>query len=177
MSGKKYIITVLLIAAVISLAGYIYLGGFKDRELALVEVNNYHLIGKHYTGTLQNEALGDIFFEVQDKVQQDELEGVLTVVVLKEPVEEKDTVEQFIGVLTEQPVEELPEGWEHFTVEADQAVRSTIRSHNMVMAKPNVIREELEAFAKEQGLKLQPNISIEKYIGERHLEIEVPVEE
>lgn len=177
MSGKKYIIIVLLLTALISLAGYYYLGGFKERELSLVEVENYHFVGKHYIGTLENEALGNIFFEVQDKVQKGALEGVLTVVVLKEPVEEKDTVEQFVGVLTEVPVEKVPEGWERYTIGAKQAVRSTIRSHNMVLPKPNVIREELEAFAAEKDLKLQPNISIEKYVGERHLEIEVPVEE
>lgn len=177
MSGKKYIITVLLLTALISLAGYYYLGGFKERELSLVEIEDYHLVGKLYRGTLENEALGNIFFDVQDKVQKGALEGVLTVVVLKEPVEEKDTVEQFIGVLTEEPVEEVPEGWERHTIEAEQAVRSTIRSHNMVTPKPNVIREELEAFAAEQDLNLQPGISIEKYISERHLEIEVPVGE
>lgn len=177
MSGKKYIITVLLLTAVISLAGYYYLGGFKERELSLVEVGDYHLVGKHYRGTLENEALGSIFFEVQEKVQMGVLDGVLTVVVLKEPVEERDTVEQFIGVLLEQPVEEVPDGWAEFTVAASQAVRSSIRSHNMVMPKPNIIREELEAFAQEKGLSLQPGISIEKYVAERHLEIEVPVEE
>ena len=177
MSGKKYIITVLLITAVISLAGYIYLGGFKERELSLIEVEDYHLVGKHYRGNLENEVLGNIFFEVQNKVQQGELDGVLTVVVLKEPVEEKDTVEQFIGVLTQSPVAKIPKGWERFIVEADQAVRSTILSHNMVMPAPNVIRGELEEFASGKSLELQPAISIEKYIGPRHLEVEVPVRE
>lgn len=178
MSVKKYVFFVVLLTGIITLVGYYYLGGFKGRTLDVVEVDDYQLTGKRYYGRLDSPALEDIFYEVRSQAQSGRLEGTLVIVVFKEPENEKDSVDQFIGILLDQPAESgLPEGWESFTIEANRAVRNTIRSHNLVMPKPNVIRDEIEEYAQEQQLPLRKDVTIEKYLGERHLEIEVPVEQ
>lgn len=179
MSVKKYILFVLLLTAVITLAGYYYFGGFEAREQQLVKVSDYHFAGKPFKGTLKDERLEEIFYEVRQQFDKGSPEGIFTIVVLKEPETQKDTLEQFIGILVREPIAEntLPAGWETFTVPAEQAVRNTIRSHNLVMPKPQEIREEIQAFAREQNLSLMEGIVVEKYLGERHLEIEVPVKE
>ncbi len=176
MSIKNYVIAVLVVSGIIALAGYYYLGGFKEREMELVEVGDYRLVGKEYIGRLDNKALEEIFFEVQEHVQEGAPAGTFTMVVLREPENEKDTLHQFIGILLDNPAAAVPEGWKPFALDAEQAVRATIRSHNLVMPKPNAIREELEEFAREQGVALKPGITIEKYLGERNLQIEVPLQ-
>jgi hypothetical protein len=176
MSVKNYIIAVLVFSGIIALAGYYLLGGFKERELNLVEVGGYRLVGKEFKGRFGNQQLEDIFFEVQEHVQEGEPAGTFTIVVLREPENEKDTLHQFIGILLDNPSAPVPEGWQPFELDAEQAVRSTIRSHNLVMPKPIAIREELEDYAQTQNVKLQPGITIEKYLGERHLQIEVPLQ-
>lgn len=178
MSVKKYLLFVLLLTGIITLAGYYYFGGFEEREQELVTIGDYHFAGKYYKGTLKDNELENIFFEVREQYEAGSPAGIFTIVVLKEPETPKDTVEQFIGILLNEPVAEnaLPKGWETFTVEAEQAVRNTIRSHNLVMPKPNEIREEMKDFAEAQNLRLNEEITIEKYLGERHLEIEIPIE-
>lgn len=179
MSVKKYIISVLLLSGVITLFGYYYFGGFEDPELQVVEVNDYQFAGKLYKGTLQNKELENIFYEVRQQYDKRAPAGTFSIVVLKEPETGKDTVEQFIGIMLQEPLNEasLPAGWETIKVEAGQAVRSTIRSHNLVMPKPHAIKEEIQNFARTHNLQLNSQVTIEKYLGERHLEIEVPVME
>lgn len=179
MSVKKYVFYVVLLTGILTLLGYYYLGGFTSRDLEVVEVNNYQLVGKHYQGKLDNPALEEIFYEVRHQAESGAPSGTLSIVVLKEPETGKDLVDQFIGILLDSPAEEvnLPDGWESMTIEAKRAVRATIRSHNLVMPKPYVIRNEIEEFAQEQQLLLRTDVTIEKYLGERHLEIEVPVEQ
>ncbi len=176
MSPKKYILLVVLLSAVIGLGGYYYFGGFTPRQQQLVEVNDYYLVGRHYKGRLDNNALEEIFYEVRSQHEKGEPSGVLTIVTLKEPLTAKDTVEQFIGLLTETPyASPLPAGWERFTLETNRAVRNTIRAHNLVMPKPYEIKEEIQEFANKNNLNLKSDVSIEKYMGERHLEVEIPV--
>lgn len=177
MSIKKYLVAVLVVAGLITLAGYYFLGGFNERELELAAVNSYHLVGREYRGTLGNQELEQIFFEVQEKAQQGVPAGTFAVVVFREPRDERDTLHQFVGILLDDPAAPAPEGWESYKLEAEQVVRNTIRSHNLVMPKPNAIREELEEFAEKQNVPLQPGITIEKYLGERHLQVEVPVQQ
>ena len=177
MSAKKYVFFVILLSGIIALGGYYYFGGFTEREQELVEVNDYHLVGKHYKGKLNSKELEDIFYEVRSQYEKGEPAGTLTLVTIKEPATGKDTLEQFIGILTESPgATTLPKGWETYTIEAEQAVRNTVRAHNLVMPKPEEVRDEILVFASNKNLNLKPNISIEKYLGERHLEVEIPVE-
>lgn len=179
MSVKKYVFYVVLLAGIFTLLGYYYLGGFTGRTLEVVEVSDYQLMGKRYQGRLDSPALEDIFYEVRSQAESGAPAGTMAIVVLKEPETGKDSVDQFVGILLDGPLEaaNLPEGWEMFVIEADRAVRNTIRSHNLVMPKPNVIRDEIEEYAQAQQLPLRTDITIEKYLGERHLEVEVPLEQ
>jgi hypothetical protein len=178
MSVRKYIFYVVLLAGVLTLLGYYYLGGFTERSVELVAVNDYHLAGIRYQGKLGTDALEEIFYEVQDKVRDGSLAGTMAIMVLKEPQTGKDSVDQYVGVLLENPGEaSLPQGWERFTIEASQALRSSIRAHNLVMPSPKEIRDEIQDYARKHELPLRTDVTIEKYLGERHLEVEIPLQE
>lgn len=177
MSVRKYIFFVVLLTGVITLWGYYYLGGFSERNLETVEVNGYQLVGIRYQGKLNTPEMEEVFFEVQQQAQTGAPAGTMAIIVLKEPLTAKDSTDQYIGILIEEPVATLPQGWEFFSLEASKAVRSTIRAHNLVMPSPKEIREEIHAYARENKLRLWDEISIEKYLGERHLEVEIPLQE
>jgi hypothetical protein len=179
MSFRKILIIVIPSILLVSALIYWFLGGFKDPQVEVVEVKEgYTLVGKHYLGTLKHPALQDILDEVGQRWESGELPGVLTVAVLKEPVTDKDTVEQFIGVLlpASEQLEALPDGYEIMQVEAQRAIRVSLDAHASVWPTPDKLRQRAEEHAREKGLSIQPHILLEKYIGSDHLEVELPLE-
>lgn len=179
MSIRKILLIVVPIFLAAAAITYALLGGFREAEVALVEVegSGYRLVGKPYRGTLKDPALNELLNEVGGLWEQGTLSGVLTVAILKEPVTDKDTVEQFIGVLLPkgEQFDELPPAYELLEVPAQQAVRASLQAHSSVWPSPNKLREEAEHYAREKGYELQPSILFEKYYGPGRLEVEVPL--
>ena len=100
MSVRKTLLIIIPVFLLIATAGFWYLGGFNEPEVSeVVVVGGYTLVGKEYVGTLKHPALNELLDEVSKRWEAGEFPGVLTVAVLKEPKTDKDTVEQFIGVL------------------------------------------------------------------------------
>lgn len=176
---RKLLTIILPLFLLISAGAYWYLGGFKEPEVSLVELDRgYTLVGKEYVGTLEHPALQDLLTEVGGRWEAGEIPGVLTVAVLREPeTSKKDTVEQFIGVLlpAETRLQQLPQGYELMELPASSAIRVELEAHASVWPTPDKLREKAEAFAREKGYTLQPGILFEKYYGSNRLEIEVPV--
>lgn len=178
MSFRK--IFFIVIPVVLALAAVIYalLGGFREAEISLVEVKGgYRLAGKPYVGTLKNPALTQLLDEVGSHWESGALPGVLTVAILKEPLTDKDTVEQFIGVLLPAGAEpeKLPASYEVMEVPARQAVRASLDAHASVWPSPDKLRDKAEAFARERGYTLQSEVFFEMYHGPSRLEIEMPL--
>lgn len=178
MSFRKILLIVLPLFLATTVVIYWQLGGFKEAEATVVPVDGaYRLVGKSYVGTLEHPSLSELLDEVGQKWESGELPGVLTVAVLKEPVTDKDTVEQFIGVLLEPGVKlpQLPKGYELMEVEAKQAIRVRLEAHSSVWPTPDKLREKAEVLAREQGHVIQSNILLEKYHGPGLLEVELPL--
>lgn len=178
MSTQKIIL--LLVAAVLAVAAviYVWLGGFKQSEVALVSVQDgYRLIGKPYVGKFNHPSLNKLLDEVGMQWEEGEIPGVLTVVVLKEPGNGNDTTQQFIGILlpAEAPTEKLPQDYELLQIQASQAVRVSLEANSAVWPSPDKLRDKARNFAREKGLKLKPNLLLEKYYGPDRLEVEMPV--
>lgn len=180
MSTRKILLIVIPLVLVISAFIYWQMGGFEQPEASVIEVEGgYTLVGKEYIGTLKHPALNELLDEVGQRWESGELPGVLTVAVLKEPKTDKDTVEQFIGVLLPagQTPKQLPPGYEIMQMPARKAIRVTLEAHSSVWPSPDKLRDRAEAFAKEKGYTLQSGILFEKYHGPRKLEVEVPLSE
>lgn len=178
MSFRKILLVVVPIVLVVATLIYWQLGGFKEAQAEIVEVEGgYTLVGKHYLGTLKHPALQNILDEVGERWERGELPGVLTVAVIKEPVTDKDTVEQFIGVLQPASVKlpQLPEGYEIMQVEAQKAIRVSLDAHASVWPTPDKLRRKAEDYARENGLNIQPHMLLEKYYGSQRLEVELPL--
>lgn len=180
MSTPKILLIVVSVFLLVAAVAYWQLGGFKEVEVALVELEGeYRLVGKPYRGRLKSPELNGLLEEVNARWTAGELPGVLTVAVLKEPASDKDTVEQFIGVLLSAGEEPgvLPAGYSMMQLPATKVVRASPQGHPSVWPSPDQLRAKVEAFAREQGYPLQPDILFEKYHGPDKLEVEIPLQE
>lgn len=178
MSFRKILLIVIPVVLLVSTLIYWQLGGFKEAQAEVVPVaGGYTLVGKHYLGTLKHPALQEMLDEVGQRGESGELPGVLTVAVLKEPVTDRDTVEQFIGVLlpSAATLPQLPQGYEIMQVEAQSAIRVSLDAHSSVWPTPDKLRSKAEDYARENGLAIQPQILLEKYHGPGRLEVELPL--
>ncbi|AHM60738.1 hypothetical protein D770_12410 [Flammeovirgaceae bacterium 311] len=178
MSFRKILLIVIPIVLVVATLIYWQLGGFREAQAELVEVEGgYTLVGKHYLGTLQHPSLQEILDEVGQRWERGELPGVLTVAVIQEPVTDKDTVEQFIGVLlpAAESLKQLPQGYEIMQVEAQKAIRVSLDAHSSVWPTPDKLRQKAEDYARENNIKIQPRMLLEKYYGPGRLEVELPL--
>lgn len=179
MQTRKILGIVIPLFLLIATGIYWLLGGFREAEVALVELEQgYTLVGKQYVGTLEHPALQDLLDDVGRRWEAGELPGVLTVAVLKEPkTSKKDTVEQFIGVIIPQNTApgQLPKGYERLELPANSAIRVRLEAHPSVWPTPDKLREKAEAFAQEHGYEVQPGILLEKYYGNNRLEVELPI--
>lgn len=178
LSIRKILFVVVPFFLAISAVVYWQVGGFKEAEVTLVEVEGkYTLVGKEYVGTLKHPALQNLLDEVGRRWESGELPGVLTVAVLKEPETDKDTVQQFIGVLlpADTVLQTLPAGYELMEVPAVSAIRVKLDAHSSVWPSPDKLRDKAEAFAREKGYTIQPDLLFEKYYGPRRLEVELPL--
>lgn len=159
---------------IILVAMYHFLGGFNKAELSLVSPAQYKLAGYDYRGPHQSEALERYFTDIRDIVNAQPALGVLAMVYYEEPQVKGDSTHLFIGIVLNEGAS-APENLEQRTIEAKSAVRATVNAHAAVMPAPNAIHEKMTAFAENEGVKLQA-ISIEKYLSETHLEIDMPIE-
>lgn len=180
MPTRKIVLLTAAVVLVVSAIIYARLGGFKQAEVALVSVKDgYRLIGKPYKGKFNHPSLNKLLDEVGMQWEAGEIPGVLTVVVLKEPGNGNDTTQQFIGILlpAKAPAEKLPQGYELLQIEASQAVRVSLEANSAVWPSPDKLRDKARAFAGEKGLRLAPNLLLEKYYGPNRLEVEIPATE
>ncbi len=178
MSFRKVILFIIPAVLAVSAIIYAFLGGFKAPEVVLIALEgDYRLVGKPYVGTLKNPELNKLLDEVGRRWESGEIPGVLTVAILKEPVTDKDTVEQFIGILLPAgPMPQtLPQGYEIMQLAATKAIRVSLDANAAVWPTPDKLLKKAEAFAAEKGYRLQPGIHFEKYQGPSRLEVELPV--
>lgn len=177
MSLRRVFFVVVPVVLLISAFIYWQLGGFEEVKVEAVEVQNYRLVGKQYVGTVQHPAMEKLFEEIKGHWESGELPGVVTVAVFKEPATEKDTVEQFVGVLlpAEAPLPHLPQGYELLEIPASQAVRASLEANAAVWPTPDKLREAITTYAATEGYPLRKDVLLEKYHGPDRLEVEVPL--
>lgn len=169
---------VLILAALVIIVGlsvYHYLGGTEPLNITLVNHEGYKLAGRYYEGRLNDKVLEEIFFETKDLIAQGKLPGKLVVVYFNDPGKENGFVKNLIGVEIPDALQKLPGGYDLRNIECSQSVKVSIKAHSAVFPRPEEVQKQVEEFAKQQNLSLQ-NISIERYLSETELEIEVPVD-
>ena len=172
--NKKVTLLAIAVAISVLIIGYFYLGGLNKVVITLESVNDYNLVGVHYEGKPKGEAIETAFFEAREHVDAKRLNGILTLVHYNDSTLAKNQIKLFIGVKLNVGTSDLPEGYERLTIPAKNAIRATIEAHNVVMPSPESIEASIKEKAAQLNLRLL-DFTIEQYISERELLIEIPV--
>ncbi|HAA10658.1 MAG TPA: hypothetical protein DCE41_02770 [Cytophagales bacterium] len=173
---RKYVIQVLVVATIIGLGGYTWLGGWRKVEFSTMDASEpYTIVGYPFEGDYDDPQLGRNFREMREYKENGTLRGDFAVAYWLHPEDYDGQVNQMIGILfpeSEVP-ESLPQGLKVKTLPGTRWAKATLTNHVTVMPSPKKVRERLHEYAGQEGLTLD-TISIEKYYSDWHLEILQP---
>lgn len=172
--NKKVTLLAIVVAISVLVIGYFYLGGLNKVTISLESVSDYNLVGIHYQGREKNEAIEKAFITAREHLENGRLNGVLTLVHYNDSTLADKQVKLFVGIKLNQGTSDLPEGYKRLTIPASNAIRATIEAHNVVMPTPENIEKSMIEKATQLNLRLQ-DFTIEQYLSERDLLIEIPV--
>ncbi|MBL3654576.1 hypothetical protein [Fulvivirga sediminis] len=169
---KKIILGILMVALVGSFI-FFKLGGGEELEFQVKSYPHLYISGKEYIAKYNDPKMEDLFFEAKEIAEQ-RGDCDLTVVNYLTPVM-KDSVRQFIGVTSADST--IISGLAFNDVRTfhnAMFLKTIITAHNLVMPRPEDVREEAKKYADQQGYKLD-NYTIELYKDSRDMEIYFPI--
>ena len=167
---RKYVILAVILMTTILSYFYFQLGGVSDIKKSIESADDYLLVAKSFKGKYNSNQLEDIFYSA--RAIGDQL-VIVNYPLLGDSIE-NGFVHQLIGAQVAEIPETMPSGFRIEELAISKVVRATIDAHNLVMPKPNEIEEALRIYAKEQNLTLV-GYTIERYLSDRELVIEIPV--
>lgn len=156
----------------VSLILYYILGGFKPVVYSVIPGGKYIIIGKEYIGVNNSNTLETLFTEVKEKINTSFTDGTLTIVYDDEKYDaEYNQVGYFIGIYVQETPSAIPDGYTLREYGPSKTIRAVINSHNLVMPKPDNVRQKAIELAEAEGMKLS-NYSLEKYFDNGTLEVD-----
>lgn len=138
---------------IISLAFYYFLGGFDPINFQL-EVRSLTVYGQLYEGKRNSDMLSMLFEEAKKNVENGE---GLFLAVIDYPVSSKDSIKQFIGVVSKKPV-----GLDSVVFVDQTFMTAEITVHPLVRPLPNKIQNLAKEYALKNGL-VTDTVGIELY--------------
>lgn len=169
---KKYIIISLVVLAVVLTWFYIFLGGTEKLSFT-IEKNTFIVNGQHVRARYSDSAIEALFFQARD-VAEKEASLDLAVINYAAPT---DTVDQVIGVVSRSKIAQTFDNLDRKEQLAGTFIKAVINAHNLVMPKPEEVKEQASNFAKEKGLNIDERYTLEVYKNERDLEVYIPVKD
>lgn len=164
------------IIGVILLAGigvYYLLGGFKDIEFHIQEMENIELLGHTYRGTPQDDKLEETFLQIHQLIAKYPGTHLHTLYEI-EPAGKRDTLEVFVGV-ENLGIIAPRDGLEERIIPCSKAIVANIEVHRLVMPVPDVVKRKIEEYAEEMGVATQ-GIYVDLIINERHVKVIAPID-
>ena len=173
-SGIRKLLGLLAVLLLITLLAIFHqLGGFNPVRIELVQVDNYHMVGRHFEGSFRSDSIRVYFNEMKSLVLQGKVEGQPVIIYDQEPDGTRGFSRSFIGiVLTDNDAS--PADLENREISASHAIRVSKDAHISVMPKPEKIAKKIKRFSEQHGA-LPAGPSIEIYMPNNRLVIEQPV--
>jgi hypothetical protein len=170
MSKKSAVlITGIIFILIIS---YYLLGGFRPVTYTRIPESKYIVIGKEYIGANNTRELESLFNDTKSLISK-KFEDA-TLVILNDDGkydDENNEVGYFIGLLVENVPASIPEGYSIMRFGPVDVIRARIVSHNLVMPKPDNIKQHVIKMVESGNEKLS-DLSIEKYLDNDELEVD-----
>ncbi|NNF36775.1 MAG: hypothetical protein HKN68_21920 [Saprospiraceae bacterium] len=175
----KNLLLVAGLIIVISSISYYFLGGLNDIQYSIQSAKPYNLIGKEYSGSNSSIKLKSIYDQMKELLDSTFPGGVLVIVNDESQYDPEDNkVWYFIGIIPKSSTypEQIPEDYIVRRFNSKKIVRAKIEAHNLVMPKPEKVRDQARTLAEREGLELS-QYSIEKYLDEGVMEIDFLVKD
>ena len=171
---KKTLLYILLPLGLLTLVGYYWLGGFNEVVIEQVNAPARPVLGKPYQGKYGDLALRKIFVQARQLEASDSVSGTLAVVNLDAASAGGKEVNQFIGVVLNQPPRAMPADYQIDTLAAGTYLRAYVQAHPFVMSSPETVNRQLLDYAEEHQLSVS-GLPIELYRASDTLWIEMAV--
>jgi len=165
-------ITIIVITLLIASTLYILykkLGGDQPIVFDISGQKSFTIVGALYSGNYNDRKVEELFVKARTLIENGTLSGDVAVINYGSD-ERARMIEQFIGILVETPPATLPEGYEVRTLQAKNVVSTYINMHNLVMPRPEDVREGATNLAKKEGVLLD-SLTVEVYEGESGLRV------
>ncbi len=154
---KKYIYWLVSVVSVfiITLAIYDSLGGFDEVKVTLSRNNVYNIAGKEYKGRITNDSLHATFKQIKDLIITKQVNGELCVINYHGDFK-KNVVHQFVGILLNDDITELPASLEVREFKSATTFKAGLGMHPLVMPNTEKVEAKIRAVAQEKGIELAP---------------------
>ncbi|MFY0689008.1 MAG: hypothetical protein JXQ90_17690 [Cyclobacteriaceae bacterium] len=154
---------------------YYHLGGFEKVEVFQLQGTERLVAGKHYAGRQTAYELEKIYEDARMLILEEKINGTLTVVNYKNDSLASNELSQFIGVILEGEMAEIPPQFEvrEFSSSTRLAVFYTM--HPLVFPSPSSTEEKFQNFADSAQLSLAP-YTFELHYQDNSMSVEAWVE-
>lgn len=160
-----------MVIIIVAAVGFFSLGGGQRLVFEIEDSPTFYIVGEDFYGSYNSNKLEALFFSAQQRSA--ELETSLVVLNYKSDTLSEGKIHQLIGIMSDQ----MPaEGDTSNVMVMGQGkyLTTMINAHNLVMPKPEEVREQATEFASKQNLR-PDDLSIEIYKNERDLRIMFPL--
>ncbi|MCA8832904.1 hypothetical protein [Hymenobacter pini] len=159
--NKIFLALALLLTIGFSVA-YWRMGGFTAPVVTLeTTAQPYYVAGRYYAGLARDEAFGDLTREVYNLRKAGKLRGDFGNIFYNSPESSRDSVSQFVGVVTPDTTQSLPAGYQYRTFAAGQHVLHA-RINASYLVAPDKLYSGVKNTAEAQKLTLK-HVYLERF--------------
>jgi hypothetical protein len=177
MNKRVLIFIGVVLAGLIVLTLYIFLGGFKEVTFSIQPVSKPKVLaGVPFEGNMRSSRL-DSLFEVTRQIHQSgQLKGTLGAIYYDVPLKKQSRgeINALIGVWLDDASMSLPKGFQLRTIPAGKVVQARLQAHFLVSPSPDEVQEKMRQYARQQGLQPE-NLVIEEYLSDESIILETPI--
>lgn len=150
---------------------YNQMGGFK--ELTVVKLNPIErtMVGTSYMGKAQTPTYEKIVEKCVEQIQNNKLDGILTIVSYRQDTLESNEINLFIGVTLNSSMAEIPYDFEVRKFKSNMRYAVFLDMHPMVRPLTSTLEELLQKTANENGDELR-NMFVELYYQDDSVTVE-----
>lgn len=151
---------------------YFLLGGFKEIKIIESRNNIYSIAGKKFTGRMKSDTLRNYFDEIKGHILDNNVQGELCIVNFRSENLKDDHVSQFIGIVLDNEISEIPSGLSVMELQSDITLKTALTMHPLVRPNPDKIEGLMHAFAQKNGYELQ-ELSLEILYSDNSVMVEM----
>jgi len=175
MTVGRYILLVIALVVIVSgVVVYYKMGGFNSPEMVIFKSPPFTIVGKNYTGRMNEKAFGKMFEDAEELVKNGKVKGMVCAWFENSPEAAKDTVKAFIGVclFINDSLTTVPQGYSVKQLPFRYVAQAHIKASYMLAPK---VYPKLKEFAKEKGSPVNDAPALELYKSENEVIIQLPV--